>query len=42
MKGKWKEYDGMRLSILQYLGDAFISEDPQAEAEWKRTEKGEI
>lgn len=39
VKGKWKEYDGMRLSILQYLGDAFISEDPQAEAEWKELKR---
>ena len=42
MKGKWKEYDGMRLSILQYLGDAFISEDPQAEAEWKELKKAKF
>lgn len=42
VKGKWKEYDGMRLSILQYLGDAFISEDPQAEAEWKELKKAKF
>ncbi len=42
VKGKWKEYDGMRLSILQYLGDAFISEDPQAESEWKELKKAKF
>ena len=42
MKGKWKEYDEMRRSISQYLDGVSISDDPEAESEWKELKKAKF
>lgn len=42
VKEKWKEYDEMRRSISQYLDGASISDDPQAEGEWKELKKAKF
>ena len=42
VKGKWKEYDEMRRSISQYLDGVSISDDPEAESEWKELKKAKF
>lgn len=42
VKGKWKEYDEMRRSISQYLDGASISDDLEAESEWKELKKAKF
>ena len=42
VKGKWKEYDEMRRSISQYLDGVSISDDAEAESEWKELKKAKF